>query len=49
MLLALAAEFGWKVCQMDIKSAFLNGDLQEVYMEQPNGFSLEGKEKLVCW
>jgi hypothetical protein len=34
---------------MDIKSAFLNGDLQEeVYMVQPKGFAIEGKEKLVC-
>jgi hypothetical protein len=49
MLLALATQFGWKVHQMDIKSAFLNGDLQEeVYMEQPEGFAVEGKEKLVC-
>jgi hypothetical protein len=49
MLLALATQFGWQVHQMDIKSAFLNGDLQEeVYMEQPEGFAVEGKEKLVC-
>jgi Reverse transcriptase (RNA-dependent DNA polymerase) len=33
LVLALAAQFKWKVHQMDVKSAFLNGDLQEeVYM-----------------
>jgi hypothetical protein len=48
-LLALTTQFGWKVHQMDIKSAFLNGDLhEEVYTEQPKGFVVEGKEKLVC-
>jgi hypothetical protein len=36
LTLALAAQKGWKVHQMDVKSAFLNGDLQEdVYMQQP--------------
>jgi hypothetical protein len=30
---------------MDIKSAFLNGDLQEeVYMEHPKGFVVEGEK-----
>eukprot|EP00253_Pinus_taeda_P020762 PITA_20762 len=39
LVLALAAQFNWKVHQMDVKSAFLNGDLQEeVYMTQPPGF-----------
>jgi len=38
MLLALAAQFDWQVHQMDVKSAFLNGDLQvEVYL-QSRGF-----------
>jgi hypothetical protein len=33
---------------MDIKSAFLNGDLQEeVYVEQPMGFIIAGKEHKV--
>jgi hypothetical protein len=35
-LLALAAQEGWIVHHMDIKSAFLNGDLkEEVYIKQP--------------
>jgi hypothetical protein len=34
---------------MDIKTAFLNGDLDdEVYMEQPEGFVLPNNEKKVC-
>ena len=49
IVLALAAQNGWKVHQMDVKSAFLNGDLQEdVYMTQPPGFGVPGKENQVC-
>ena len=34
---------------MDLKSPFLNGDLEEeVYIEQPKGFILGNDEKLVC-
>ena len=39
LLLALAAQGGWQVHHMDVKSAFLNGDLlEEVYVQQPAGF-----------
>jgi hypothetical protein len=45
LLIALAVHEGWKVHHMDVKSTFLNGDLQEeVYVEQPAGFIVAGKE-----
>jgi len=48
LLIALAAHEGWEVHHMDVKSAFLNGDLQEeVYVEQPAGFVITGKEHKV--
>lgn len=49
MLIALAAKMGLNIDQMDVKTAFLNGDLNEViYMKQPEGFEVEGKEDYVC-
>jgi hypothetical protein len=39
IFLAYACHKSFKVYQMDVKSSFLNGDLnEEVYMEQPEGF-----------
>jgi hypothetical protein len=38
LALAIAATKGWEVHQMDMKNAFLHGDLsEEIYMEQPQG------------
>ncbi len=47
-ILALAAIEDMEIHQMDVKTAFFNGDLEEeIYMEQPKGFTQEG-EHLVC-
>jgi hypothetical protein len=45
LLFALAAQEGWRVHHMDVKSAFFNDDLkEEVYVHQPPGFAIPGKE-----
>jgi hypothetical protein len=48
LLFALDVQEGWRVYHMDVKSAFLNGDLkEEVYVYQPSGFAIPGKEDKV--
>ena len=49
LVLSFAAQFGWEVHQMDVKSAFLNGFLsEEVYIHQPPGYIKKGEEHKVC-
>ena len=48
-LLAIAAKRKMYVHQMDVHTAFLNGKLDEdIFMCQPEGFEVEGKEDMVC-
>ena len=48
-IVALGAALDLEMHQMDVKTAFLNGDLEEdIYMEQLNGFVQRGHEHLVC-
>jgi len=49
VILGLAARLKLEVEQMDVKTAFLHGDLEEeIYMEQPEGFLVKDKEDYVC-
>ncbi|KAM1649269.1 hypothetical protein ACFX14_010564 [Malus domestica] len=49
VVMAIIAHFDLALHQMDVKTAFLNGDLEEnIYMKQPEGFEVKGREKLVC-
>ncbi|GJS87424.1 zinc finger, CCHC-type containing protein [Tanacetum coccineum] len=49
LLLALAAIHNLVIHQMDVKTRFLNGDLdEEVYMKQPEGFVMPCNEHKVC-
>eukprot|EP00253_Pinus_taeda_P006518 PITA_06518 len=47
LLLSVAAAFDFEVEQMDVKTTFLHGDLEEeIYMKQPEGFAVKGKKEL---
>ena len=48
-IMALAAKLGWKLHQMDVKTTFLNGVVEEkVYVEQPLGFKTHDRQSHVC-
>ena len=48
-VLGIAASMNLEVEQLDVKTAFLHGDLEEeIYMEQPEGFIDKGNDQLVC-
>ena len=45
----MIAHFNLELEQLDVKTAFLHGELEEqVFMHQPEGFIVKGKEDHVC-
>jgi hypothetical protein len=49
VLLSLAASHGLFIHQIDVKTTFLNGELEEeIYMDQPDGFIANCQEEKVC-
>ena len=48
VVLSIEAQNQWPMYQMDVKSAFLNGILEEeVYVDQPPGYTVKGHEDKV--
>ena len=48
-IISLAAEMGWRIHLMDVKTTFINEVIEEeVFIEQPEGFEVENKETRVC-
>jgi hypothetical protein len=47
-VISIATDMGWKIHQMDVKTTFLNGLIEEAYIEQPQGFEVHGRDSHVC-
>lgn len=48
LLVSIAVTYGWEVYHLDVKTAFLHGELNEVvYVNQPEGFEVKGSEMKV--
>ena len=48
VILGLAGSMNLELEQLDVKTTFLHGDLdEEIFMEQPEGFKVKGKENIV--
>ena len=49
IVLSIVATEDLHLEKLDVKTTFLHGDLdEEIYMAQPHGFEVKGKENLVC-
>jgi hypothetical protein len=48
VMLSLATLYCLLIHQRDVKTTFLNEELEDIYMDQPDGFVVEGQEGMVC-
>ncbi|KAL0295548.1 UNVERIFIED_CONTAM: Retrovirus-related Pol polyprotein from transposon RE2 [Sesamum calycinum] len=49
IMLAIASWYDYEIWQMDVKTAFFNGLVEEeIYMDQPEGFTVVGEEQKIC-
>ena len=49
MLIVIVILYKLDIHQMNVKAAFLNGELnEEIYIKQPEGFIVKGQEHKVC-
>ncbi|KAA0041243.1 gag/pol protein [Cucumis melo var. makuwa] len=49
ILLSITTFYDYEIWQMDVKTAFLNDNLEEsIFMSQPEGFITQGQEQKVC-
>ena len=49
ILLSIVAHYNYEIWQVDVKTTFLNGNLEEeIYMMQPEGFITKNQEHMVC-
>ena len=49
LLMYLATTFDFEIEKIDVKTTFLHGYLEEeIYMKQPEGFTMKGQEEMVC-
>ena len=49
LILAIVAQLDLELYQMDVKTTYLNGEVdEEIYMEQLIGFIVKGQEDKVC-
>ena len=49
VLIAIAASHNLELAQLDVKTAFLNGEVEEeIFISQPEGYIVAGREKEVC-
>ncbi|KAL0423487.1 UNVERIFIED_CONTAM: hypothetical protein Sradi_0883500 [Sesamum radiatum] len=49
IMLAKAAWYDYEIWQIDVKTVFLNGFIEEeIYMDQPEAFTVVGEEQKVC-